>query len=130
MMMKNFIGTYFKKLLIPVLVVLVSGCYYDDETTLYPGSANCDSAVVSTFSADVLPLLNSRCNSCHAGTSPSGGIKLNTYTEVTKYVNDQSLIGTIKHASGFSPMPKNASKMSDCQIQVIQSWIDAGALNN
>lgn len=128
--MKSFIAKPIIKLLILAVVALVSGCYYDNEATLYPDSANCDPTLVSTFSADVLPLLNSRCNNCHAGTSPSGGIKLNTYTEVIKYVNNESLMGTINHTSGFSPMPKNNSKMSDCQIQKIQSWIDAGALNN
>ena len=110
--------------------LLLASCYYDNEATLYPESANCDGTTIATFSGDVLPLLNSRCNSCHAGTSPSGGIKLNTYPEVIKYVNDGSLIGSIEHASGFSPMPKNGGKMSPCQIQKIQSWIDAGALNN
>lgn len=109
---------------------LLAGCYYDNEATLYPESANCDATTVVAFSADVMPILNLRCNSCHAGTSPSGGIKLNTYPEVIKYVDDGSLMGSIEHASGFSPMPKNGSKMSTCQIQTIQSWIDAGALNN
>ena len=118
------------KLLMLMAVLLSVGCYYDNEDTLYPGSANCDATAVATFSADVLPLLNGRCNGCHAGTSPSGGITLNTYTEVMKYVNDGSLMGSIEHASGFSPMPKNGSKMSACPIQEIQSWIDAGALNN
>ena len=110
--------------------LLFVSCFYDNEATLYPESANCDATAVATFSAEVLPLLNGRCNGCHAGTSPSGGIKLNTYAEVMKYVNDGSLMGSIEHASGFSPMPKNGSKMSACQIQEIQSWIDAGALNN
>lgn len=113
-----------------VVMILSGGCYYDNEAMLYPDSVNCDATTVTTFSVDVLPLLNSRCNNCHGGTSPSGGILLNTHTEVLKYVNDGSLSGSIKHASGFSPMPKNESKISACQIQKIQSWIDAGALNN
>lgn len=110
--------------------LLLASCFYDNEERLYPESANCDATAVATFSAEVLPLLNGRCNGCHSGTSPSGGIKLNTYSEVIKYVNDGSLIGSIEHRSGFSPMPKNGSKMSACQIQEIQSWIDAGALDN
>jgi hypothetical protein len=110
--------------------LLLASCYYDNEAMLYPESANCDPTAVATFSADVLPLLNGRCNGCHAGTAPSGGIILNTYPEVMKYVNDGSLMGSIEHVSGFSPMPKNGSKMSACLIQEIQSWIDAGALNN
>jgi len=110
--------------------LLLASCFYDNEATLYPQSANCDPTALVTFSADILPLLNGRCNGCHAGTSPSGGIKLDTYPEVMKYVNNGRLMGSIEHASGFSPMPKNGGKMTACKIQEIQSWIDAGAQNN
>jgi cytochrome c5 len=128
--MKHSILTSKSKILMLAAGLLLASCYYDNEETLYPGSANCDPTAVGTFNADVMPLLNARCNSCHAGTSPSGGIKLDSYTEVIKYVENGSLIGSIEHASGFSAMPKNGSKMTTCQIQTIQSWIDAGALNN
>lgn len=115
-------------LLLPLVVL--SGCYYDNEETLYPGSANCTVPTTSTFSANILPLLNNRCNSCHSGSSPSGGIVLTSYTEVIKYVNNGSLMGSINHASGYSSMPKNSNKMSSCEIGTIQKWIDSGALNN
>lgn len=110
--------------------VVLSGCYYDHEEVLYPESANCTVPATSTFSANVLPLLNNRCNSCHGGSSPSAGIDLTTYTEVMKYVNDGSLMGSVNHASGYSAMPKNSGKMSSCDIGTIQKWIDSGALNN
>lgn len=108
----------------------LAGCYYDNEEELYPGGANCTAPENSTFSVNVLPLLDNRCNNCHGGVSPSGGIKLTTYTEVIKYVNDESLLGSVNHAAGFSAMPKNAGKMNSCDIGTIQKWIDAGALNN
>lgn len=118
------------KIWLVAAVLLLEGCYYDNEATLYPGSANCDTTVPSTFNNDVLPLLNAQCNSCHSGASPSAGIKLDTYPEVMKSVNNNSLMGSIQYASGFSPMPKNAGKMTSCQIQKIQNWVDAGAQNN
>lgn len=113
-----------------ILALMLSGCYYDNEETLYPGSANCTIPVTSTFSKNVLPLLNNRCNNCHGGSSPSAGINLTSYTEVIKYVNNGSLMGSINHASGYSAMPKNSGKMSSCEIGTIQSWIDSGAFNN
>lgn len=120
----------YAKFLSVLIIVLVTSCYYDNEETLYPGSANCTVPAISTFSGTVLPLLNNRCNNCHAGSSPSGGIALDTHANVIKYVNDGSLMGSINFASGYSAMPKNSGKMSACDIQKIQSWIDAGALNN
>jgi hypothetical protein len=113
-----------------ILALMLSGCYYDNEETLYPGSANCTVPVTSKFSENVLPLLNNRCNSCHGGSSPSAGINLTSYTEVMKYVNNGSLMGSINHSSGYSAMPKNSGKMSSCEIGTIQSWIDSGALTN
>lgn len=110
-------------------LVVLSSCYYDNEETLYPESA-CKVPETSTFSGNVLPLLNNQCNSCHSGVSPSGDINLTTHTEVMKYVNNGSLMGSINHASGFSAMPKNSGKMSSCEINTIQKWIDSGALNN
>ncbi|MBL7872204.1 MAG: hypothetical protein JNM78_11370 [Cyclobacteriaceae bacterium] len=106
------------------------GCYYDKVEVLYPGSTHCTEITTSFFSVNVLPLLNSRCNSCHGGSSPSGGIALDTYDNVLTYVNKGSLMGSINFQSGYSPMPKNSGKMSACEIRKIQSWIDAGALNN
>jgi hypothetical protein len=113
-----------------LLSFLFFGCYYDKIEVLYPGSTTCTEITVSTFSANVLPLLNNRCNSCHGGSSPSDGIALDTYDNVMIYVKNGGLLGSIKWESGYSPMPKNSGKMSACEIGKIQSWVDAGALNN
>lgn len=118
------------KSILALAILGLAGCYYDNEAILYPESANCTSLATSTFSGNVLPLLNNRCNNCHGGSNPSAGIALNTYSNVMKSVNDGSLMGSINFSSGYSAMPKNSGKMSACDIQKIQTWIDAGALNN
>lgn len=118
------------KLLVMLSVFLLASCYYDREIKLYPDTANCTTPANPAFNTDVLPLLNSRCNSCHGGTSPSAGIKLDSYTEVLKYVKSGSLMGSVNQSSGYSPMPKGFGKMSACDISKIQNWISSGALNN
>lgn len=112
------------------VALIIQSCYYDSEEILYPGSTNCNPIIAPSFTIDVLPLLNFRCNNCHSGVSPSAGIKLNSHAEVIKYVNNGSLLGSIKHNSGYSPMPKNGTKLTVCQIDLIQTWIGQGALNN
>lgn len=111
------------------VIAAVTSCYYDNEALLYPGSA-CTPVASPSFTADVMPVLNMRCNNCHSGSSPSAGIKLDSYTEVLKSVDNGSLMGSINHESGFSPMPKNTAKMNSCEIQKIQDWITQGKLNN
>jgi hypothetical protein len=111
-------------------MVVFSACYYDKEEILYPGSLDCNPATDQSFSADILPLLNARCNNCHGGSSPSAGIRLDSFSEATKNVNNGSFMGSINQLSGYSPMPKNGTKLSACEIKKIQRWIDSGALNN
>ena len=112
------------------LIGILTQCYYDHEGILYPGSENCTPSATPSFSVDVLPVLEARCNSCHSGSFPSAGIRLDAYVPVQAYVSDGSLIGSIRHSSGFSPMPKSASKMSSCEIEKIQNWINDGAPDN
>jgi hypothetical protein len=38
----------------------------------------------------------------------------------------QTLLGS----GGYTQMPYQSNPLSDCRIQQIQSWIDAGGLNN
>ncbi|HRJ28658.1 MAG TPA: hypothetical protein PLV21_07885 [Cyclobacteriaceae bacterium] len=111
-------------------ILLLSACYYDKEGILYPETANCVPTASPSFLNEVLPLLNGRCNNCHGGNSPSANIRLDAYAEVVIYANNGSLMGSINHSGGYSPMPKNSGKMSACEIQKIQNWISAGKLNN
>lgn len=113
-----------------LFVVMISntGCYYDKEEILYPQTV-CDTANV-TYSSSVVPVLVSNCTVCHGGTTPSAGIKLDTYADVKIQVTNGRLWGAVSQAVSYSPMPKNAPKMSSCNLTKIKKWIDAGAPNN
>lgn len=108
---------------------LLPGCYYDKEELLYPPTANCDTANV-TFSGMVQPLIQANCLACHSTAAGQGGIILEGHANVVIRANDGKLMGTLNHASGFSPMPKNGQKLAACDIQRVQTWINAGAPNN
>jgi hypothetical protein len=112
------------------LVFAFTQCYYDKEGILYPDSNTCTPSANPSFTNDVMPILEARCNNCHSGSFPSGNIKLDTYNDVMIRVTDGSLMGSIRQTGGFSPMPKNASKLPACDIQKIADWIAAGSLNN
>ena len=124
-----------KKILFMILAtVTVSffySCYYDKGNILYPegGSGICDTAAV-TYSQKIVPLLRLNCYSCHTAGSAGGGITMGNYTADKAIAVNGKLYGTVNHASGFSPMPKGAVKMTSCQVATIKKWIDGGALNN
>ncbi len=111
-----------------ILFCLV-GCYYDSEEDLYPSSA-CNTTNIS-FVNDIQPILANSCLSCHNATSTiGGGVVLEGHTAVLRYANDQSLVGSVNHNSGYSAMPQSASKLDDCKISKIESWVQAGSPNN
>jgi hypothetical protein len=114
-----------------IAIVLLNSCYYDKGDLLYPSnSSNCDTSVTVSYSAKVVPILNTQCYSCHISASTGGGILMGTHaTDKVTAVNGK-LFGSINHSSGFSPMPKNAAKMNACDIAAIKKWIDAGSPNN
>jgi hypothetical protein len=89
----------------------------------------CDSTSF-TYSADIAPIMSTFCNGCHGGNSPSDGIITSSWASLQAIVNDGRLLGSIQHASGFSPMPKGSAMMNICNITKIRKWIQAGALNN
>ena len=118
-----------------ILLVFLSSCYYDNEQELYPpGSENCDTSSY-TFSGTIFPIINSNCTSCHSGSAPQGNILLEDYATISNQAQISpgqpgSLYGAITHNSGNSAMPKNGTKLSDCKIQQIKRWIDAGTPND
>ena len=105
-----------------------TGCYYNKEDLLY--GTNCDSSSV-TYSSTITSILNNYgCLGCHVGANPSGGINLETYTNVKAIADIGKLFGAINHSPGFNPMPDGAAKMNSCDIKKVKAWIDAGAPNN
>ena len=123
-----------KTVLAAVITVLLfalsfTSCYYDNEEELYPDSGGCDTSNVS-YSGTVTPVLAANCNACHSGNGPSAGIKTDNYNDLMTVVNSGQFKGAINHSAGYSPMPKNAPQLSECNLIKINKWLDAGAPNN
>ena len=87
-----------------------------------------------TFVNKIEPLITTYCgsnsNACHRNGSSTSGLSLDDYQDVKEAVTDNNLMATIKHESGFDAMPKDAAKLSDCQIAVFQKWVDTGMAEN
>ena len=115
------------------VVLGITACYYDHEETLYGTSSAqpcTDTAGTVSYAQKVVPILQSSCYGCHAGSSPSGNQQMGSYAADKAMAQNGKLMGTINHAAGFSPMPKGAAKLSSCKIATIKKWIDAGMPNN
>ena len=123
-----------KKVLFSLLVLMISlygsGCYFDKENELYPQGV-CDTSDVK-FSTAIQPIIQANCAvaECHVNPNPQAGILLSDYAGVKLIADDGTLLKTINHDPAVSPMPKNAAKLTDCQIRKITMWVNAGAPNN
>lgn len=106
-------------------------------TWINQGAANnsctvgtCDTTGV-TYSATVVPILQTNCTGCHSGSAPAGGgVDLTAYANVSAQVSSGKLWGDISHATGFNAMPLGSSQLSACDLNKIHAWIRAGAPNN
>ena len=92
-------------------------------------SDTCGTQDVS-FSNDVNPILTSNCTQCHNDQAANGGVRLHNYENVKIHADDGALLGSIKHESGFSNMPQGQDKLAECNIAVIEAWINDGAQDN
>ena len=95
----------------------------------YCDDIDCDTTNIS-FSGTVWPIIQNRCFGCHSGASPSGGIRLESHANLVAVANSGELMGAIRHEAGFSPMPQNGQKLSDCNITQIQLWVNDGTPDN
>lgn len=78
----------------------------------------CDSEAVS-FQSQILPLIGSKCNSCHT---------FNTYGSL-KNLSDQGLLKARTIDDATMP-PRGQQKLSNKDKQKIYCWIEQGAPNN
>ena len=114
--------------LIAILILSLTGCYYDVEEEIYT-SIDCLTTDMS-YTNDILPIIQMDCYECHSSAANFGNVTLEGYNKISTYVNNGKLVGVIKHEPGFSPMPKNRAQILQCEIEKIEEWIAQGALNN
>lgn len=89
----------------------------------------CDTLNV-TYAGKIKPIIDLNCLGCHSGSNPGGNINLSTYSGLQAIALNGKLLGSIRHQSGYSAMPKNAPSLPQCEIDAIRIWVDSGAPNN
>lgn len=107
------------------IICSTTGCYYDVEEELYGG---CDTTA-TTYSTTVAPMLQANgCLGCHTAPATAGnGIVLDNYASIATLVQQNKFI------SGADRMPPSSAPngiLSDCDMNKLRSWVNAGAANN
>lgn len=104
------------------------GCTNHNEEE-YFGNNSCNTDNIS-YSETIFPIIENSCLSCHNSNNSSGGINLSNYESIKSSAQSGQLLGSIKHSSGYSPMPQFGEKLSECTIAQVEAWIEQGMKNN
>lgn len=89
----------------------------------------CDTLNV-TYSGTIMPLIQQRCQGCHSGATPQGGLDFTSWAALNSVANDGRLALAIQHDPTGIAMPPSGPMLSDCRIRQFLIWIDTGAPNN
>lgn len=86
------------------------------------------------FKADILPILESNCVSCHGPDDPEGGYRIDNRDEALDYIESgdaenselyQYLI--TEEEDELMPPPDEGGPLDDSDIRLIKTWINEGA---
>lgn len=102
-----------------------TACYYDNEVEQY-GTVPCDTTTMS-YSADIAPIIQANCVSCHAPGGEQETSPFDTYDGVKVFSDDRKIVKRINGEGGIMP-PSGA--ISTCDQRKIEAWVNAGALDN
>lgn len=80
------------------------------------------------YGAFVQPLIQVKCQGCHSGSAPQGGINLTTYANVKTLALNGRLYAAVTRTSNW--MPSGGAKLDNCTMDKLKAWIDAGAPEN
>ena len=103
---------------------VLTGCYYDNEETLYGTSVDC-SQVTAKFASDVAPIIQSKCafSGCH-DNGAAGGVALTNYSQIFQHAAKVRSTVVVSRT-----MPKSGS-ITPTEIAKLKCWLDSGAPNN
>lgn len=81
----------------------------------------CDTTGTISYLANIQPVIQSNCISCHGSSNPYGGLKLTNYTETMNAIKNNNLLASVNHQTGASAMPPSYS-ISNCEIRTFELW--------
>lgn len=125
------------------VATLVTSCWYNHKwedlhpvANSTPSLANCDTASVMSYSANIKPIIQANCTNaagCHNGTnSPGAGASnYNIFNVVRSDCNSGTFMQRVSlPLSNPQHMPQGGGFLSTCDTFQIRKWIKSGCPNN
>jgi hypothetical protein len=120
-----------KLLFLMSALALLNACDYDSEEALY-GIDLCDTESIS-YENDIATIIVENCISCHSGESPSASLDLSDLEVLTASAlnsGNRGLLNRIERSEGQVGAMPTSYRLTQCQIDQINAWVEQGALDN
>ena len=112
-------------------LAFLNACDYDSEEALY-GIDLCDTESIS-YENDIATIIVENCISCHSGESPSASLDLSDLEALTANAlnsGNRGLLNRIERSEGQVGAMPTSYRLTQCQIDQINAWVEQGALDN
>jgi hypothetical protein len=112
-------------------LAFLNACDYDSEEALY-GIDLCDTESIS-YENDIATIIVENCISCHSGESPSASLDLSDLEVLTASAlnsGNRGLLNRIERSEGQVGAMPTSYRLTQCQIDQINAWVEQGALDN
>lgn len=107
-----------------VFLLLLAGCYYDNEEELYPGET-CDVTEIS-YQVNIRPIIDANCalSGCHV--PQTGRVNFESFEGLKSVADD----GRLEQRALINKDMPPSGPISSCDMKMIKAWLDQGAPNN
>ena len=81
-----------------------------------------------TYQGIIAPIIAANCLRCHGSTvaaTQGGSYDFSSYTRLSNFPQN-SLLGSVRHEPNHPFMPQDGGKLSDCDIQRLETWYALG----
>ena len=114
--------------LLAFLVSVFSSCAFNSVEELY-GIVECDTTII-TWENPIQEILAKNCVECHNEELHYNDVRHDTYEFELIVVNDGRLNGVVNHLPGYPQMPFQRPQLPDCDLLLINLWLENGAPEN
>ena len=118
-----------KKTLFAITLLLVFVFIACSKKTAPGKTAEVPKVKLSTYTADVQPLIQAKCSPCHLPTKGGNKASFENYTSAKNFAADM-VVRIKKNPGERGFMPFRQPKLSAEEIAVFEKWVNDGAMEN
>ncbi|MFA6402390.1 MAG: hypothetical protein WCX31_12325 [Salinivirgaceae bacterium] len=110
--------------LVILMFLLLWGCTFNSEEEYFE-KTECDTT--GLVYEDLTYIFTDVCARCHYQGNPyRSDIVMDSYEAIKTSINTGLVIPAIHHEGDLTPMPYKEPKLSDCNRDKIEAWVEAG----